>query len=287
MMACVVFIKEINPKIHVPLYIIYVFMQKLQISNVIRTGLLLLVLLLPLTGCKKGNEPEDSTLILRIIPVAGGQKLDYQTSYAFKGGFVRFVGVRYYVSLPGVVKENGDTLLFDDVYALLDPENTDKVIGKIPAGLYAGLTFGMGVDYERNTQLGSKAQPATQYPMDHPLSAANGMYWGWNPGYIFARFDGRFDANGNGSFTDPEDVNFTYHPGTDKLYRTLWRPVLFKARGGQLILSLTLDVLKCLEPIDIPAHPASHPVSASDPEYPTAQALVNQYESAFSGVTVQ
>lgn len=262
-------------------------MEKLRIPKVIRLWLFLTALPAAIAGCKKDKQPEDSTLVLRIIPVAGSAKLDYQTSYPFKGGFVRFVGVRYYVSLPGVVKENGDTLLFDDFYALLDPDNTDRVVGKIPSGAYSWLTFGMGVDHARNTQLGSKAQPATQYPMDHALSAANGMYWGWNPGYIFARFDGRFDADGNGSFTDAGDVNFTYHPGTDKLYRTLWRPVHFQAGGGQVILSLSLDVLKCLEPLDIPAHPASHPVSPSDPEYPTSQTLVNQYEDAFSGVTVQ
>jgi hypothetical protein len=261
-------------------------MEKLRISKVARHWLTLTILPFVLFGCKKNRQPEDSTLILRIVPTAGGQMLDYQTSYPFKTGYVRFVGVRYYISLPGVVKENGDTLRFDDVYAIMEPENTDRVIGKIPSGVYTALTFGMGVDRERNTQYGSKAQPATQYPMDHPLSAANGMYWGWNPGYIFARFDGRFDVNGNGSFTDADDVNFSYHPGTDKLYRTIWRSVQFQANGGQVILSLTLDVLKCLEPIDIPAHPTSHPVSQSDPEYPTSQSLVNQYESAFSGVTV-
>lgn len=239
-----------------------------------------------MVSCKK-KAPADTTLVLRITPVAGSVPLDFETAYPYKSGYVKFEAVRFYISLPGVVYEKGDTLIFPDVYGLLDMDNDRVVVGKIPPGRYSHVTFGMGVDRERNTQMGSLAQPATQYPMDHALSAAHGMYWGWNPGYIFARFDGRYDVDGNGYFTDSVDVLFSYHPGTDKLYRTIYRPAVFSAEGGQVTLSLRMDVLKCLEPLDIPAHPAAHPVSPLDPEYPTAQLFVDQYELAFSGVDVQ
>ncbi|MCS6980708.1 MAG: hypothetical protein N2110_03105 [Flavobacteriales bacterium] len=238
-------------------------------------------------GCKKSTQNEEVTLILRIRLLAGSEPLVHDVSYPYQGGHVRFVNTRFYVSLPAVRNAQGDTLYFEDAYALLDELQSDFVVGKIPYGQYTHLFFGMGVDYARNTQLGPKAQPATAYPMDHPLSAVHGMYWGWNPGYIFAQCDGRFDANGNGSFTDPEDVLFSYHPGTDKLYRYIQKPVSFHAHGEKIILTLQLNILKCLESIDIVNHPTAHPVSPSDPEYPTAKSFVDAYGEAFSPVNVQ
>jgi len=248
---------------------------------------ILVLLTFSLVSCKRSKDEEKSLFILKINFLAGSQPLSYSSNFPFGSGFVRFVQARFYVAVPSLVTSQNDTVAFPDTYAILDSENNLLIVGEVPARQYKTLMFGLGVDRDRNTQFGSKAIPATEYPMDHPLSASHGLYWGWNPGYIFGQFDGRYDTNGNQVFTDPTDILFSYHPGTDKLYRTIIRPTEVKAHGQKFTLTLNFNLLKCLEAVDILTHPHSHPVSSSDPEFPAAKAFVDAYEEAFSQVTVE
>ena len=75
-------------------------------------------------------------------------------------------------------------------------------------GVYEGLRLHIGVPAEFNTDT-----DPTIWPNDHPLgvSGSAGMFWSWNTGYIFSKFDGKADTTGGNNFLHP----FAYHIGGD------------------------------------------------------------------------
>lgn len=109
--------------------------------------------------------------------------------------------MRFYVSRLRLVTADGSevpveleqdgTWQRDDV-ALLDFENAeapcsvgtpatnDVVVGKVPAGIYNGIRFDLGIPFALNHADASTALP--------PLNVTS-MFWNWNGGYKFLRLD--------------------------------------------------------------------------------------------------
>jgi hypothetical protein len=84
---------------------------------------------------------------------------------------------------------------------------------KVPEGDYSKLKFTLGVDSLRSTMALEKRtgvlDPA--HGGGHDLS---GMYWGWNSGYIFFKFEGNADVISNDVNGDPTGKHqFKYHIG--------------------------------------------------------------------------
>jgi hypothetical protein len=84
---------------------------------------------------------------------------------------------------------------------------------RVPEGDYSKLKFTLGVDSLRSTMPLDKRtgvlDPA--YGGGHDLS---GMYWGWNSGYIFFKFEGNADVISNDVNGDPTGKHqFKYHIG--------------------------------------------------------------------------
>jgi hypothetical protein len=84
---------------------------------------------------------------------------------------------------------------------------------RVPEGDYSKLKFTLGVDSLRSTMALEKRtgvlDPA--YGGGHDLS---GMYWGWNSGYIFFKFEGNADVISNDVNGDPTGKHqFKYHIG--------------------------------------------------------------------------
>ena len=83
----------------------------------------------------------------------------------------------------------------------------------LPAGNYTALKIAVGVPNDYNTDV----DPAG-YPNDHPLSVfgAEGMFWTWNSGYIFTKFEGKTAFDGDETnMTD----SYAFHVGTDQFYQ--------------------------------------------------------------------
>jgi hypothetical protein len=90
----------------------------------------------------------------------------------------------------------------------------------VPAGEYRGVRFEVGVPETLNHQDAST--------MQLPLGLESGMFWAWNPGYIFFRFEGKAMVNGKAT-------PFLLHLGTDA-YRL---PVgLFDLQAGRMRLNV-------------------------------------------------
>jgi hypothetical protein len=90
----------------------------------------------------------------------------------------------------------------------------------VPAGEYRGVRFEIGVPENLNHRDASTVQL--------PLGLESGMFWAWNPGYIFFRFEGK-------AMIDGQARPFLLHLGTDA-YRL---PVgLFDLQTGKVRLNV-------------------------------------------------
>jgi hypothetical protein len=93
---------------------------------------------------------------------------------------------KYYISHLSYVDEQGRTTNMDGNYFLVNEEDSgSKSITLASASAIRSISFMIGVDSMRNisgVQTGS-------------LDPANGMFWTWNSGYIFAKLEGRSDSS--------------------------------------------------------------------------------------------
>lgn len=116
-----------------------------------------------------------------------------------------------YISNLVLVKPDQSTVSVNKV-ALMDlyKPATMLIAGEVPAGSYTGLQFSLGLDSAQN-----HTDPS-DYPVTHPMSSSNSMYWTWFTNYIFAKIEGDADT------TNSDSVNtFLYHPGLDSLRQDL------------------------------------------------------------------
>ncbi|WP_316741510.1 MbnP family protein [Pedobacter antarcticus] len=83
---------------------------------------------------------------------------------------------------------------------------------KVPEGDYTSLTFTLGVDSLRSTMPVDKRTGVLD-----PAAGGHdsgGMYWGWNSGYIFFRFEGNSSVISDDANGDPTGKKqFKYHIG--------------------------------------------------------------------------
>jgi len=129
----------------------------------------------------------------------------------------------------------------------------------IPTGVYTGVKFGIGVDPDLNSN------DPTYYNAlgtDHILRRGIDYWSTWNS-YIFAKIEGFFDRNENGTAGggEPEE-EITYHTGTDELYREKTINIGIEIlEGGSFSLPLIVDMDKVFNSaayIDIPNEPVAH-----------------------------
>jgi hypothetical protein len=230
-------------------------------------------------ACKEKKQP--APLSIRINYTAGGQPMNYNQVYTYNGMSLKFIQFRFYACQFGIKGKDGTLTTFSDRYVLTDPDNPEFVIGNLAPGDYTSVSIGLGVDSSRNTISGSKAIPAADYPLDHALNVSNNMYWGWNPGYIFMKLEGRFDVNNNGVFGDTGDINFSYHPGVADLYRTINRNFSFSMNGEAKTLTIEYDLFRLMNGVDFINYPFAHPSSNTGTEYKQASDLINNQNNAF------
>lgn len=116
--------------------------------------------------------------------------------------------LRYILSNFVLIRHDGSEYVVpqDKSYFIINLEENQSLnkiqIDDIPAGKYTGLRFIIGVDSLMSTK------PTEQRPsVLDPGGDAQGMYWNWNTGYIFVKFEGtspQSTANNN---------RFRYHIG--------------------------------------------------------------------------
>lgn len=171
------------------------------------------------SACKKdtadttgNNNAATATLSVEFDNIVGGMNLQLNTgSYTNNSGETYSVNLlQYYISNISVKKADGTvyTVPQDSSYFLIkesDPATRFAKV-KVPEGEYSSLTFTLGVDSLRSTMDISKRQGV----LDVAGGMEDGMYWGWNSGYIFFKMEGIAEA----APLDPSGQHkYRYHIG--------------------------------------------------------------------------
>lgn len=215
---------------------------------------LALLSILFLTGYKTGTEP-NAGLLVKIDNVAGDQDLKLETGLYTNAAGEQFSvsELQYFISNIELRKKGGGyyALPQDSSYFLIQENkpSTQVLNLKVPAGEYDHIRFILGVDSVRNTMDISRRTGV----LDPGSSMDNGMYWGWNSGYIFFKMEGNSEA----APADPIGRHkFRYHIGGFGGYDAptlnniktveldLTRGEVIARSGKESVLELKADILK-------------------------------------------
>lgn len=171
--------------------------------------------------------------------VAGSTMLIPGNEAAFTNG-VSFTPTkaRLYISELSLLSPTGERVKADLVdasgarlpygVALLDFERPESmnVHLRAPAGDYRGLALSVGVPQQCESGEGLNHSDASE--MSRPLDVDSDMYWSWNPGYVFVKFEGQVES-GTGR------EGFFFHVGEDARFASLAleHDFTLSAEGGQ------------------------------------------------------
>jgi hypothetical protein len=238
---------------------------------------LFLCAIVALTGCDKNNEldpnPDPNELVSLSIEfdnIVGGQNLILNTpEYTNAVGEKFNVSLlQYFISNIKLRKTDGSwfTVNQDSSYFLINESDasTHDANVKVPAADYNQLSFTVGVDSLRSTMGIDKRTGVLD-----PSSGHDGMYWGWNSGYIFFKLEGispaapldptgqrkfRFHIGGFGGMSAPTINNIK------TITLDLTAGGIAQARKGRNAnIHLMVDILKAMNGttnVSIAANPA-------------------------------
>jgi hypothetical protein len=186
-------------------------------------------------------DPQPTSLVLDFNTKWQGQDFQLEQVYTDQfGNRLRVDNFKSYVTMVKLMKQDGSEVLLKDFY-LLDFDNDNRfVFDQVSPGTYTGIQFDLGVPHEYN-----KDQDPAQYPNDHPLSVAGsqGMFWHWNTGYIFTKFEGKADTTG----TEGAELlhSFSFHVGDDpflRIYQSLDTPIVVeKEKSTTVNVNIAVD----------------------------------------------
>lgn len=238
------------------------------------------------TSCKKEKEISSEVtyeLKVKVMAKYGDELLHADKKYALPSGdSILFSELSFYFSNCKM----GDKLVADA--ALFRWTQAEKPFfihtgSKLPA---TSLTALLGVDSSVN-----QSDPST-FELHHPLNIlqANDMHWGWNPGYIFVKIEGKVDTLTNGLSSETL-LPISYHLGKNSNQRS----ILFDAisihlksdeaskKGYEGVVEL--DLKKFFEEIQQSINIKENPTCHSDPGQEVLTTNLMEYFShAFKGV---
>lgn len=168
------------------------------------------LVLIGMMACKKDPKdpepqptpaPTTGSLKVEFEPMVGDSELVYNTKWYKNANNDSFtVSIfRYYITNLVLTKSDNSTYVVPNSYFKIDHGIAGKNIinlSEIPIANYKSIQFLVGVDSTRN------CSGAQEYDL-----AVSDMFWSWNTGYIFAKFEG----------TSPKSTatahSLTYHVG--------------------------------------------------------------------------
>jgi disulfide oxidoreductase YuzD len=172
---------------------------------------------------------------------------------------------------------NGNDVVLKDFH-LQNLDNDYTFTTEIPEGSYQNFSMGIGIPKGYNKDV----DPST-YPNSHPLSVqgAQGMFWTWNTGYIFSKFEGKVDLTGTEG--NPLDHSFAFHTGDDLLYSLISLDKNFIAEKNKTYdLVITIHADKLVkgdnDQIDLAVDYLTH----TSGNFPLAERFVNNFSSAIT-----
>lgn len=197
--------------------------------------------LIPLLLAGAMAAPVELKINLRI----GDQPMQFgQTYQTPQGQRYQIDMLKFYISDVALVRPDGSEVKVDGL-ALVDFKRDAPTQGvsvlkmDVPAGQYRGIRFNVGVPRELNHLDASTQQM--------PLGVNSGMYWAWNPGYIFYRLEGTALLPGG-------NQKWVVHMGSDafrlpvRVQDLQTRRVLINIPQSGGSITLNLDVAAAFQP---------------------------------------
>ncbi|WP_089896453.1 MbnP family protein [Chitinophaga arvensicola] len=178
----------------------------------------ILLIVATFTACKKdGTAPAadsnvKATLSIQFDNIVGDKNLQLNTG-VYKnaaGESFQVSRLKYFITNISVKTAAGKEYIVpkDSSYFLVSEEDAASQFVKVrvPEGEYTSLSFILGVDSLSSVMEVSKRTGV----LDPSAGMDDGMYWGWNMGYIFFKMEGISDA----APVDPSGQHkFRYHIG--------------------------------------------------------------------------
>lgn len=159
-----------------------------------------------LLSCKKDDVPEynpnvKAPLTVEFDNIVGAADLQLVTGSYTNGTGETFTvsKFKYYISNIVLTKTDGSiyTVPQNESYFLVDESDIDshEAALSVPEGEYKTLAFTIGVDSLRSTM-----DISLRTGVLDPTLDGGDMYWSWNSGYIFLKFEGNSTASAMGDF---------------------------------------------------------------------------------------
>jgi hypothetical protein len=125
--------------------------------------------------------------------------------------------LQYFISNIKLYDSNGNEYVVpqEDSYFLIQGHDRSSRFTKleVPEGDYSKISFVLGVDSLRNTRPVEERPGVLSFDPSQGHEGG-GMYWGWNSGYIFFKFEGTCDLISDDQQGDPTgNKQFKYHIG--------------------------------------------------------------------------
>ncbi|MBE8714011.1 MbnP family protein [Sphingobacterium hungaricum] len=193
-------------------------MSKINFNNIA----ILLFLTFTLASCKKNDVEIDENKMgdfsVEFQNIMGGEtfKLDWEYKNAKNEPF-KVSTLNYFISNIKLKNANGETYVVpaEESYFLVKADDLSSRFTnvKVPEGDYTELSFILGVDSLRNTMNVEDRKGVLSFDPDAGHSGG-GMYWGWNSGYIFFKYEGTCQLISDDQNGDPTGKKqFKYHIG--------------------------------------------------------------------------
>lgn len=161
---------------------------------------------------QSNNENKSAALSIEFDNIVGGQNLQLNTgSYSNAAGETFAVSLlQYFISNIKLKTADGKEYVVpqDSSYFLIKESDVASRYARlqVPEGDYVSLSFVLGIDSLRSTMDISQRKGV----LDPSGGMEDGMYWGWNSGYIFFKMEGLSPQ----APLDPSGQNkFRYHIG--------------------------------------------------------------------------
>jgi len=215
----------------------------------IRTILFVATLSIILWSCKdEPEQPLTTTADVKVSFKALWENQPFVMQQVYRDDFgnrLRADKLMNYIAFVKIVAEDGSETQLKD-FMLVDYSEDNEITMALPKGKYTQLKFGIGIPRHYN-----KDQDPAQYPSSSPLSVAGsvGMFWMWNTGYIFAKFEGKCDTTG----TDGEELlaPIAIHAGDDISYREfVSAPFVLDLNTAAKAVNVNLHIDQIFSPVN-------------------------------------
>ncbi len=216
--------------------------------------------------------PVKSKLSIRFTNYAGNTILNLDSSYKnqLRQPF-SMNNIKYYISNIVLKKKNGSKYPINEYYLINELEEASKQINlnDIPEGEYTSIEFIIGVDSLHNC---SGIQSGA-------LDPVNGMFWAWNTGYIFLKFDGTSPLSQSPGNTLEFHIGGYRSPNNciRKITLNFKSPLLINAAITQAI-NIKADILQLFKS----PTPVDFSKLSSVTDFHNATSIANNYTSMFS-----